>query len=146
VACATAHFSFLAYTLLKLFARKEQTEEKLKRPTLPFAGLGELLDTELIVSRESCTTVSKLPSFLSAWIEHCLEQEGIVYRRTESRSGAVSLSLAAEQCTRQFTLVSVAESVAPHAVALYRHLRNRHPWPSDADASGDFWTEQRSTR
>jgi Transposase DDE domain len=39
VASATAHFSFLAYTLLKLFARKEQTEEKLKRPTLPFAGL-----------------------------------------------------------------------------------------------------------
>lgn len=39
VASATAHFSFLAYTLLKLFARKEQIEEKLRRPTLPTAGV-----------------------------------------------------------------------------------------------------------
>lgn len=39
VASATAHFSLLAYALLKLFARKERTEEKLRRPTLPIAGI-----------------------------------------------------------------------------------------------------------
>lgn len=39
VASAIAHFSFLSYTLLKLFARKEQLEEKLKRPSVPFAGV-----------------------------------------------------------------------------------------------------------
>ena len=39
VASAIAHFSLLAYTLLRLFARKEQAKEKLKRPTLPFAGV-----------------------------------------------------------------------------------------------------------
>jgi hypothetical protein len=39
VASAIAHFSFVAYTLLKLFARKEQAEEKLQRPKLPFAGV-----------------------------------------------------------------------------------------------------------
>lgn len=38
VVSANAHFSFLAYTLLKLFARKEQIEEKLRRPILPMAG------------------------------------------------------------------------------------------------------------
>jgi hypothetical protein len=39
VASAIAHFSFLAYTLLKLFARKEQLEEGLKLPRVPFAGV-----------------------------------------------------------------------------------------------------------
>ena len=39
VALAIAHFSLIAYTLMKLFARKEQLEEKLKRPTIPFAGV-----------------------------------------------------------------------------------------------------------
>jgi hypothetical protein len=39
VASAIAHFSFLAYTLLKLFARKEQLEQELKRPRIPLAGV-----------------------------------------------------------------------------------------------------------
>ena len=39
VASAIAHFSFLAYTLLKLFARKEHSEQELKRPRIPFAGV-----------------------------------------------------------------------------------------------------------
>jgi hypothetical protein len=39
VASAIAHFSFLAYTLLKLFARKEQLEEELRLPRVPFAGV-----------------------------------------------------------------------------------------------------------
>jgi hypothetical protein len=39
VASAIAHFGFLAYTLLKLFARKEQADQQLKRPTIPFAGV-----------------------------------------------------------------------------------------------------------
>ncbi len=39
VASAIAHFSFLAYTLLKLFARKEELDQELKRPRIPFAGV-----------------------------------------------------------------------------------------------------------
>lgn len=39
VASAIAHFSFLAYTLLKLFARNEQLEEELRLPRVPFAGV-----------------------------------------------------------------------------------------------------------
>lgn len=39
VASAIAHFSFLAYTLLKLFARKEQLQERIKLPRVPFAGV-----------------------------------------------------------------------------------------------------------
>jgi hypothetical protein len=39
VASAIAHFSLLAYTLLKLFARKEQAEQELKLPRVPFAGV-----------------------------------------------------------------------------------------------------------
>ena len=39
VASAIAHFSLLAYTLLKLFARKEQLEQELKRPKIPLAGV-----------------------------------------------------------------------------------------------------------
>jgi hypothetical protein len=38
VASAIAHFSLLAYTLMKLFARKEQADQ-LKRPRIPFAGV-----------------------------------------------------------------------------------------------------------
>jgi hypothetical protein len=39
VASAIAHFSFLAYTMLKLFARKEQADQELRRPRIPFAGV-----------------------------------------------------------------------------------------------------------
>ena len=37
VGAAIVHFSLLAYTLLKLFARQEETKAKSPRPTLPTA-------------------------------------------------------------------------------------------------------------
>ena len=39
VAAAIAHFSLLAYTLLRLFARKEEADRKTLRSTLPSAGI-----------------------------------------------------------------------------------------------------------
>ena len=39
VAAAIAHFSLLAYTLLRLFARKDEADRKTLRPALPTAGI-----------------------------------------------------------------------------------------------------------
>lgn len=39
VGAAIAHFSLLCYTLLRLFARDEQTEKEALRPTIPTAGI-----------------------------------------------------------------------------------------------------------
>jgi hypothetical protein len=84
VASALAHFSLLAYTLLKLFARKEQLEKKLKRPAIPFAGIelvvywranyAIILPSKLveIVAKHSATWGDKLDQMLEKLkaIEH----------------------------------------------------------------------------
>jgi hypothetical protein len=76
VGAAIAHFSLLAYTLLRLFAREEEAEKKTLRPAIPTAGIefvaywadyyAIIFPSELIeiVARCAASWGNKLPGIL----------------------------------------------------------------------------------
>ena len=76
VAAAIVHFCLLAYTLIRLFARKEEAEKRAKRPILPSSGIefvcywrsyyAIILPSQLvqIVARSSPLWGKRLPSIL----------------------------------------------------------------------------------